>query len=85
MITQSKRSFVIGILTDCSSEILFLKMTRNSTFIDQFSVCISNSFSLNQPECLEGYLHLIAFLNGSIDCGYKSAPESGDNVRINEY
>jgi len=30
---------------------------------------------LNQPECFEGYLYLIAFLNGSIDCGYESSPE----------
>jgi hypothetical protein len=75
LITQSKRSFVIGALTDCSSEIAFLKMTRNSKCNDQFSVYISNYFTLNQPECFEGYLHLIALLNGSIDCGYESAPD----------
>jgi len=75
LITQSKRSFVIGALTDCSSEIVFLKMTRHSDFNGQFSACISSSFSLNQTGCHEGYLYLIAFLNGTIDCGYESPPQ----------
>jgi serine/threonine protein kinase len=63
-------------------------MTRSSNFNDQFSSCISNSFSLNQPGCFEGYLYLIAFLNGSIDCGYESPPEimfKSMNINYLEY
>lgn len=69
---QIERSFVIGALTDLN-QILFIKANRSSTINTNYS--ISHSFSLNDKDNHEGYSFLIAFLNGSIDCGYQSLPE----------
>lgn len=55
-------------------QIFFIKTRRESTGTNDFITEISNEFSLDDEDNLQGYAWLIAFLNGTIEVGYQ-APE----------